>query len=143
MSNQGLIETNRMIKLTKMKDQAINLALQNSSLGSIAGFQKYGILRADLSYAMFHQWSIEDKLKAGLEKYYLLKWKPEHLFRKLTNGMVEHQGLHYYTLYHETTRSDLEKLSIISVSFRVAQPEFKLSPIILVSGQSTNVESNQ
>lgn len=131
------VSSDQRTKLSILKDEAIKVALANSQFGSIAGYSIYGILRSELNYQMFHTWSIPQEYRKALDKYYILKWKPEHLFRKLTNGIVEHQGQFYYALYHECVRSDIEKLSSVQISFRVAQPEYRLNPILLISSQSS------
>lgn len=110
-------------------------SLRNSQLASVAGYTKYGIHRQILCQQMFHTWAISPTIQTGLSKYYILKWKPEHLTKKILNGMLFHQGMHYYVMFHGCSVADIEARESVSISFRVAQPEYKLANIALVSAQ--------
>lgn len=102
---------------------------------SISSYKKYGITRQNLNYLMTHFHTFPHEFKDCLSKYYLLYWSGSHFQSQLHEGKLTHDNITYDVIYLGCTPENIKFALQIKVSFRMAQPEFNLRPVAIISAR--------
>lgn len=132
-----MISINSHPKDKAIRNEEVSNSLMNSELGAIAGIAKYGIPRAILNKYLINTWHIPEHLRIGLSNYFILKWESSYLTNRLMNGLLRREDKFYYAIFHDCSLRDIANCESVKLSFRVPQPEYKLSNIVLISTQSS------
>lgn len=104
---------------------------------SIASYKKYGITRQNLHYLMTHFHTFPHEFKDCLSKYYLLYWSAPYFISQLKDGTINHDNITYNVTYLGCTPENIKLTdgNQIKVSFRAAQIEFNIPPVVVISAR--------
>jgi len=102
---------------------------------SILAYRKYHVHRSHLIYIM-EKVKIFPYLLFGDCLYNLIdkRVKKDFFISQLNEGTIYRNGTTYKVVYHKTTPAFIKNHIVsLTLSFRVAQPEFNIHPIVLIS----------
>ena len=92
----------------------------------------HGYAPSHIRYNLQNVWEISPVIRARFSRYYLLYWSPEHFFKCLHDGIVEHFGIKHQVIYYKCTPESIRSCRQLQLSFREAHPDYGIEPYVLV-----------
>jgi hypothetical protein len=88
-----------------------------------------------LHSVLVNEFCIKESLQEYLESYFILYWRGEYFISQMKEGSITHDGKQFIVVFDEgASRGKIlaNEDCIVAVSFRQAEPQFKLPAYVLV-----------
>ena len=98
---------------------------------SLEAYKKHGVSKTLLRSMLQNLFGFPKEYRDLLETYHLLYWETKYFKDKLTEGVIEKDGIKYQIIYQDAP-AILSKHSQVKLSFRSAAEVYDLEAYVLV-----------